>query len=167
MIRLFALKSIAICILVIGATFAQAQDTLRIAPAFTLSDIHGNKVSLSDFKGKVVYLDFWASWCGPCVAEIPHSKKLQKQFKDNTGIVFINISLDRDTIQWKKKVESKSMMGVQLLSPKGLESDVINNYDLKSIPRFIIINRQGKIVDYDAKRPSQKVDEDLARILAQ
>lgn len=135
---------------------AQAQESLRPAPDFTLTDINGKKVSLSDFKGKIVYLDIWASWCGPCVAEIPASKKLQRKFEGNSSIVFINISLDQDTAQWKQKVNGKQMAGMQLLSPKGRESDIKNNYEVNTIPRFIIINKEGQIADYDALRPSER-----------
>ena len=134
----------------------KAQNKGEKSPEFTLSDINGNKVSLSDFKGKIVYLDFWASWCGPCLKEIPSSKKLQATFKDNPSIVFINISFDHDTVQWKKAINSKKMIGIQLISAKGRESNVLENYRVATIPRTVIIDKKGIIVENDAPLPSDK-----------
>jgi peroxiredoxin len=132
-----------------------AQHLNKQAPDFTLSDVNGKKVSLSDFRGKIVYLDFWATWCGPCVGEIAASKKLNKKFEGNPNIAFINISFDHEADRWQKMVEAKKMLGTQLISEKGQESDVMKNYEVVSIPRFIIIDKNGIIVDYDAKRPSE------------
>lgn len=134
----------------------QAQDIVRAAPDFVLVDINNNKVSLSDFRGKIVYIDFWASWCGPCVKEIPSSKKLQESFKDNPSIVFINISFDHDTSQWKKIIKAKKMTGIQLLSPKGKESNILYNYNVQTIPRTYIIGKNGTILDADAPLPRDK-----------
>ncbi|HSZ26103.1 MAG TPA: TlpA disulfide reductase family protein [Cytophagaceae bacterium] len=150
-----------------SASFAQLVEK-QPAPNFTLSDINGTKISLSDFKGKIIYLDFWATWCGPCQAEIPYSRNLQETFKENPNIVFINISFDQDTKKWQKVVRAKKMMGTQLISINGKESDVITSYNVKTIPRFIIIDKNGLILDADAKRPSEKgLTEYLTKILSE
>jgi thiol-disulfide isomerase/thioredoxin len=143
-----------------------AQNGPLKAPAFTLSDINGKMVSLSDFKGKLIYLDFWASWCGPCLKEIPPSKKLQQQLKDFEEIVFINISFDHDTTRWREVVEAKKMTGIQLISPRGKESEVLKNYDVMTIPRFFIIDKNGMIIDSNAKSPGERgIGKELIEML--
>jgi thiol-disulfide isomerase/thioredoxin len=153
-INLF-LKSMFASVLVLSAT-AMAQGQNKTAPDFTLTDTSGTKFSLSQFNGKVVYLDIWATWCGPCIKEIPYAEELHEQLKNNPDVVFINLSFDKDTLRWKKKIAEKNMSGLHLLSPGGAESNVRVNYDVKSIPRFVIINKDGTIEDFDAKRPSDK-----------
>ncbi len=128
----------------------------RMAPDFTLCDTNGTKVSLSEFKGKVIYLDIWASWCRPCIAQAPFAEELHAAFKDNPNIAFVNISLDKDTLKWKQRIAEKHMTGIHLLSPEGIESDIQKNYNVTGIPRFIIIDKNGMIVEEVAKRPSEK-----------
>jgi thiol-disulfide isomerase/thioredoxin len=74
------------------------------APDFTLTDINGEEVSLSDFQGKVVYLDFWASWCGPCMREVPFAKELKKRMAGQDDLVFLYISIDTDEEAWRRTV---------------------------------------------------------------
>lgn len=144
-----------------------AQDSSAVAPNFTLSDVDGNKVSLSDFKGKVVYIDFWATWCGACVEEIPYSKRLNETFKGNPNIVFVNISFDQDINKWKKKVKSKKLLGVQLISPEGSSSLVMRDYNVRYIPMFVLIGKDGKIIDAQTKKPSDEgTVEYLNKVLA-
>ncbi len=155
--------------LLLTAPLAMAQKAGNGSPAagFTLKDINGNTVSLSDFKGKVVYLDVWASWCRPCLEEIPSAKELHEQFKGDSSIAFVNISVDRDSVRWRTKVTEKQMTGIQLLSLGGVQSDIMKNYEITGIPRFIIIDKEGIIVDYNAKRPSEKaLAKSLAKLLA-
>jgi thiol-disulfide isomerase/thioredoxin len=137
------------------------------APGFSLQDINGKTVSLNDFKGKVVYIDVWATWCGPCVAEIPHSKKLKEKYKDKTDIVFLYISFDSEEKKWKSFVEKKELSGVQLISRQGKEADVLKNYNVLTIPRFILINKKGNIASYDAKRPSDpELENEINQLLS-
>jgi peroxiredoxin len=137
------------------------------APDFTLMDIDGNKVSLHDFKGKVVYLDIWASWCPPCLAQMAPAKKLKEQFHDNKDIVFLYVSIDKDEQRWKDMVKKKDIKGIHLLSKGGEEEGIVQKYDVPAIPKFVLIDKQGNIADGDAKWPSDsELKDDIEKLLA-
>lgn len=138
------------------------------APTFTYNDINGKSVSLSDFNGKLVYIDFWATWCGPCRGEIPHLDKLEKDYKGKK-IVFVKISLDDDMDAWRKMVTEKKLGGVQLHADGAWSSEVAKNYQIKSIPTFVLIGADGKIINPNAPRPSSEeirtlLDQELSKI---
>jgi len=128
------------------------------APNFTLTDINGQKVSLSDFKGKVVYMDIWASWCAPCISEINKSKGLKDKFEANKDVIFLYVSIDEDPAKWKEMVAKKNIHGVHVISSKGQEGDISKNFKVQGIPKFILIDKNGNIQNPSAKRPS---DPDL------
>ena len=135
--------------LLLCSSFTSDTSEARVpAPDFTLENINGKKVSLSDFKGKVVYMDVWATWCKPCLMEIPHSKELKQKFGGNDSIVFMYISIDQaaNIANWKAVVEKKGMTGVQLISREGTEEKVVERYGIQYIPRFILIDKEGKII---------------------
>jgi thiol-disulfide isomerase/thioredoxin len=115
----------------------------------------GTKVSLGKFKGKVVLVDVWATWCGPCVAEIPHLKKLEEEMAGK-DVVFISYSIDemKDLAKWKEFVKAKKLGGVQLIGDAGFKSPICTAYKITSIPRFMVFDRNGKIVSVAAPRPS-------------
>ncbi len=119
------------------------------APAFTLPDINGNMVSLSDFRGKYVYIDFWATWCGPCKIEIPYLEKMSEEYKDS-NIEIISISVDRDKQAWENMVADDQPQWLQLH-----DSILLNDkYLVKYIPSFVLIDREGNILEARALRPS-------------
>jgi thiol-disulfide isomerase/thioredoxin len=115
----------------------------------------GGTLSLDDLKGKFVYVDVWATWCGPCKGQIPFLKKIEKEYHDK-NIVFISMSIDKkdDHEKWKKMVKEKSLTGIQLFAPNDWKSDFVTNYGIRGIPRFILIDKEGNIVDSNAPRPS-------------
>ncbi|WP_164123342.1 MULTISPECIES: TlpA family protein disulfide reductase [Sphingobacterium] len=116
---------------------------------FIYPDINGNAVSLSDFKGKVVVLDVWATWCGPCIAEVPALQKLEKDF-ERKDVVFMSVSVDAKRQKWETYVNEKKLTGVQLWG----DHSIMNNYKFDRIPRFMVFDKEGKIVSVDAPRPS-------------
>ncbi|MEO9571168.1 MAG: TlpA disulfide reductase family protein [Polaribacter sp.] len=117
----------------------------------------GGTTSLDDLKGKYLYLDIWATWCAPCIAEIPSLKKLEKEYHDK-NIEFISISIDKvkDHEKWKKMIIDKELKGIQLFADNNWESQFIEEYLIKGIPRFILIDPNGNIVNANAPRPSSK-----------
>lgn len=125
------------------------------SPTFAYENFKGGVTELKKFKGSYVYIDVWATWCGPCRMEIPHLHEIENKYKGKK-IVFVSISVDKknDHEKWKKMVADKSLGGTQLFADKDWDSDFIKAYGINSIPRFIIIGPDGKIVDADAKRPS-------------
>ena len=135
-----------------------------ISPTFSCLDINGNRVSLSDLKGKLVYIDVWATWCGPCRGELPHLKKLEETFAEKE-ISFVSISCDKDKKAWEKMVKSRNMKGIQLHI--GDDRSFMDAYLIKGIPRFILLDQEGRIVEADAMRPSNpKISELFNELLS-
>jgi thiol-disulfide isomerase/thioredoxin len=123
---------------------------------FIFPDIDNKEIALSDFKGKVVYIDVWATWCGPCKTEIPVLKALEKQYHGNKDIVFIGVSIDssKDFNKWKDFVVKENPGGIQLFAGDKAQKELMMPYKILSIPRFILIGKDGAIVSADAPRPS-------------
>ena len=104
----------------IGDTYATAMKLLKgkPAPTFNYTNTKGKAVPLEALKGKSVYVDVWATWCGPCKREIPHLKELEAQYHENEDIVFMSVSIDKmeDKEKWLKMVEEKELSGIQLMA---------------------------------------------------
>ncbi|PID69645.1 MAG: hypothetical protein CR989_00550 [Flavobacteriales bacterium] len=126
----------------------------------------GGTTSLDDLKGKYVYIDVWATWCGPCVAEIPSLKKVEKQYHGK-NIEFVSISIDekKSYDKWKAMIKEKELGGIQLFADNAWQSNFITDYQIMSIPRFILINPEGKIINSNAPRPSNPKLIDLFKEL--
>ncbi|HRG25261.1 MAG TPA: TlpA disulfide reductase family protein [Chitinophagaceae bacterium] len=124
------------------------------APAFTLKNEKGQMVSLSDFKGKVVYIDFWGVFCGPCIYDIKnHIPQLHDYYKDKE-VVFINICVDAKEKQWKDALEKYKLDGINLIAEGWTDHPVCQAYNISSIPHYILIDKEGTIVNNNARRPS-------------
>ncbi|MDQ2177180.1 TlpA disulfide reductase family protein [Marinifilum sp. D714] len=124
------------------------------SPKFHNYENHaGGTSSLDDFKGKYVYIDLWATWCGPCKQQIPHLEKIEEMYHGK-NIVFVSISTDKKEKgkqAWRKMVANKEMGGVQLIAS---DEQFAKEYSVSGIPRFILIDPEGNIVDNNAPRPS-------------
>lgn len=123
----------------------------RPSPEFNFPDINGKNVSLADLRGKYVYIDCWATWCVPCRGELPHLQKLEETFK-GMNIAFVSISCDRDKAKWEKMVKDQNMGGIQLWGNE--TNEFMEKYRVQSIPRFIFIGPDGRIINPDMTRPS-------------
>ena len=114
------------------------------APDFTLPNLDGQSVSLSQFKGQVVLLDFWASWCGPCINDLPYLRKVKEKTAD-WPVVFLNISLDADEDDWREAIDKHEIKGVHVRAGSG--SDVAKSYQVMGIPSYHLVNSQGLIAE--------------------
>ena len=125
------------------------------APSFSFQDVSGKTVTLADLKGKYVYIDVWATWCGPCKAEIPYLAKIEEQLHGRK-IHFVSISVDKMTSYdaWKSYVLDNKLKGIQLIADNNIESAFIKSFGISYIPRFLLIDPEGNIKDSNAKRPS-------------
>jgi thiol-disulfide isomerase/thioredoxin len=153
------------------AYFKESKEKLKlnntVAPGFDYVNFKGGTTKLSDLNGKFVYIDVWATWCGPCRAEIPFLKKVEEKYHDkNIAFVSISVDVDKDLEKWKKFVEEKQLGGIQLFADKNWNSDFMKSFSINSIPRFILIDPSGKVVSADAARPSSpKLQEQLDGLL--
>jgi thiol-disulfide isomerase/thioredoxin len=123
---------------------------------FKFADKDGKQVALSDFKGKLVYIDIWATWCGPCKQELPHLKKLEEEYHNNKNIVFLSVSTDasKDHQKWKDYLVSEKLTGVQLFAGDNALNGIVKPYKVVGIPRFVLVGKDGTIISSNAPRPS-------------
>ncbi len=131
-----------------GATLAQGCPS----PNFSMTSIDGKEYTLADFKGKVVYIDIWATWCAPCQEELPKLQKLEETFQ-GTNICFVSMSIDKDKAAWEKQVKDQKLGGIQLYA--GPDSKFCDDYKVKGIPHFILIDAEGNIIEANMTRPSE------------
>lgn len=132
------------------------------APAFTINTIDGGKVSLADFKGKYVLLDFWASWCQPCRQENPNVVKAYNDYKDKNFTVF-GVSLDKDPAAWRHAVQADKLTWTQAGELMDFEGPVVKQYQVDAIPTSFLIDPQGKIIAKNLR--AEQLDEFLKKTL--
>ncbi|MFM6975406.1 MAG: redoxin domain-containing protein [Sphingobacteriaceae bacterium] len=129
------------------------------APAFEMPSTDGKVIRLSDFKGKYVLLDFWASWCGPCRKENPNIVRLYNQYKDKNFTIF-GVSLDDDQADWLQAIKDDGLNWTQVSELKRWDSPIVNLYKIESIPASFLLDPQGKIIAKNLR------GEELAQFLA-
>ena len=126
---------------------------------FNYPDTDGNEFSLASFKGNLVYVDVWATWCGPCKAEIPSLQKLEADYHEK-DITFMSVSVDTDKEAWEQMVANKELGGVQLWADGW--SKITKDYAIFGIPRFLLFDAEGNVISTNAPRPSS---EDIRELL--
>lgn len=139
----------------------------KTAPDITMETIDGKQVQLASLlKGKFTYIDVWATWCGPCCAEIPHLEKLVEKYKDNDKVQFISISVDTNRKAWENKLKKDNPQWQQyLLSPEN-NKKFSADWGITGIPRFIMIDANGNVYNANASRPSNKETEEIIEKMA-
>ena len=130
------------------------------APEFTLHDLDGQPVSLSQFKGQVVLIDFWASWCAPCIGDLPDLRRIKGKAADQP-LVFLNLSLDTDEAAWRETIDKHKIEGVHVRAD-GWSADVAKSYQVNSLPSYYLVDSQGLIVE--RLRMLRNTDEIVATI---
>ncbi len=139
----------------LAAAFELKKLNGTVSPPFNFENHKGGFTSLESLKGKYVYIDVWATWCGPCRQEIPFLQKTEEAYHGK-NIEFVSISIDeqKNHEKWNQFVKDKNLGGIQLLADKDWKSDFVQGFKINGIPRFILISPEGKIVNVDAPRPS-------------
>ena len=125
---------------------------------FYMESISGDQSNLNHFKGKFLYVDIWASWCGPCRKQFPHAEKLKSKFtkRQLKKLNFIYISIDNDREKWKESINKLDLTGHHFISPSNESNSAGEYFEISSIPRYILINKDGEVIDNNAKRPSDE-----------
>ena len=136
------------------------------APDFTQKDVDGNAVKLSDYRGKYVLIDFWASWCAPCRRENPNLVKAYERFK-NKGFEILGVSLDeaKNKDKWLKAIETDKLTWKQVSDLKGWSNEAATLYNVKAIPMNFLVDPQGKIVAKELR--GDKLEEKLVAIFGE
>ena len=149
----------------IKAKVEQATKLMKGRPAidFEMTDVDGNVHKLSEFKGKILFLDFWATWCGPCVYESPFFEKLAKEY-EGKDIQFIPISTDKNKKDW---LDFLSAHKKELPQYNSVDEKIYSEWAIHSIPRFILIDKNFNIIDAYASKPSQEETKELLKSLLQ
>lgn len=138
---------------IFGLEYNKKLNELKSVYDISLNDVSGNTTDFKTFKGQYLLIDFWASWCGPCIENFPFWEKLVKEYKSDS-IQFISVSLDTDSTRWKEAIKKYNLQGIQLSELNGFHG-ILPVYCkvVTSIPRYVLINKEGKIINADAPHP--------------
>ena len=142
-------QTILIFIFVLSATLVHAQIRQGYkAPDVALPTASGDTIRLSSLKGKVVLLDFWASWCGPCRVSNKGLVKLYPKYKEK-GFEILGVSLDEDSKDWQKAVEKDKIKWLQVIDKGGWESNTVNQWRISAIQTSYLIDKEGTLIAMD------------------
>ncbi len=132
-----------------------------VAPDFEIKTVDGRPLKLADFRGKYVLLDFWATWCGPCIVELPQMKSIYDRFKDEARFAMISLSADNDVQTAKKCIEENELKWHQGFI--GRSSKVQSDYCVSGIPSIFLVGPDGKVVAKDLR--DQAIVTELEKVL--
>ncbi|WP_236975782.1 TlpA family protein disulfide reductase [Membranihabitans maritimus] len=124
-----------------------------VIPTTSLTNLNGDTVDLKTFSD-LLYLDFWATSCKPCIEEYPHFQQLQEKYQ-NQPIQFLSISLDSSIEDWQQFITNNNWGGLQLITTKAFQSDIAKFFNITTIPRYALIDKNGIVIDGNAMHPSQ------------
>lgn len=134
-------------------------------PAFRLDPVFHKSIDtasehffdelMKPYKGKVVYIDFWAPWCGPCMGEMPHSKELQKELAGK-DVVFLYIGLSCSKQSWEYTIREMGMEGEHYFANEKDGKLLSQKFNISGIPRYVLVDKDGKVADGQALRPSNR-----------
>ncbi|MCP4109513.1 MAG: TlpA family protein disulfide reductase [Desulfobacteraceae bacterium] len=138
----------------------------KTVPNVTTTTIRGEKWELHKQYGKVLLIDFWATWCGPCVASMPKLKELYEKYKDNPNFAMVGVSLDNDEKELKKFIDDEKIMWLQLFEKnnKGMENSFAKAFQVTGIPSVWIVDKNNKVIGIDLYSKEdivRKIDESL------
>ena len=121
----------------------------------------GSKVNLSDFKGKIIFIDTWASWCGPCIAHRPKVLELARKYAENNKVEILMISMDADKSDWLGYLTRRSQMNIKgdLIIEDGMHTEYGDRFNVKQIPKYILIDKEGIIINSNISEPSVAAEE--------
>jgi thiol-disulfide isomerase/thioredoxin len=138
----------------IDKEFEQSLEKLESVYGLALSDTAGKVVKLNSFRNKYLVIDFWASWCKPCLENIPYLNELTGRYRYDS-VEFISISLDKDLSQWKKSVFNSKIQGVQLSDSSGFNGLAAIYCKTIWVPHYVIADKAGRIINYDAPQANE------------
>ena len=140
----------------------------EMAYLFQAEDKFGNQFNLESFIGKVIFIDTWATWCGPCINHRPKVLEFAKKYRNNDDVEILLVSVDSSKDKWlsflnKENIETKNNLFIK----NGMRTEFGNNYNIKSIPRYILIGKDGKIINSNISEPSIAVEKEIENALSE
>jgi peroxiredoxin len=149
MTTLKAVLTLVVCTLLSFGAIAQPSIG-QTAPDIQLPDTEGNTTKLSSYKGKVVLIDFWASWCGPCRSASKSLVKLYNKYKSK-GLEIFGVSIDDESESWIEAIKKDKMKWIQVNDPGGWDAPIAKKWGIQYIPHSFLLDKKGKVVAIDAE----------------
>jgi thiol-disulfide isomerase/thioredoxin len=141
-----------------------APDAGAVAPPITATTLDGKSIKLVDYRGKYVLLDFWATWCGPCIAEIPQLKAVHDAFRDDDRFAILSLSVDEKIDEPKEFQEKRKPPWAQAFLGVGIHGPTPGTFGVRAIPAFVLVGPDGKIVGHGMR--GDEIKKEVARALA-